>query len=296
MKEENICCEMLRTFADGACEGNDTAAVAIPTADVLPSDKKAADVLPSIQKGVKEAGAVAVPLTGEQSKATAAALSSGECEAQAAAVQREQAFEALIRGEYKDLYDARVSETVRRRLGAAKESEAQLAALRPTAALLSDLLGTDPNDADAIGKRIRGLLENERAGAVQTEKDGKRCEERYNAWMREASELAARYRGFDVEAELASSAFRAMLEAGVSMKNAYFAVHADELLPAALTHAVKTVREQLTHAVQNGSVRVSEEGLCPGATAGAKNDVSRLSRAEREAIIRRVAKGEKISF
>ncbi len=295
MREENICCEMLRTFADGACEGSDTAVAinkegvkdmgvaAAPStektaADVLPTNKTAAEVLPTNKKGVKEKDSIIQTST------------------QAAAAKREKAFEALIRGEYKDLYDARVSETVRRRLGAARESEAKLAALAPTAALLSDLLGTDPNDADAIGNRIKGLLDGEREAAQKKEWDEKQSEERYQTWEREARELATRYEGFDIERELGNGQFRAMLQAGVGMQNAFFAVHAEELLPATLTHAVRAVREQVTRAVQNGSVRVSEEGLTPRASASAKSDVSRLSRAEREAIIRRVAKGERITF
>lgn len=277
MKNETIRCSLLCTFAEGACEGADTAAV-------------------NSNAGVKEAKAAAVPLTGDTNQAAAAALPTGDMDRQAAAAERERSFEALIRGEYKDLYDARVSETVRRRLGAARESEAKLTALAPTAALLTELLGADPNDADAIGKRIKGLLALEREGSEKraaVEQDG---EARYALWQREARELAARYRGFDVERELSNGTFRAMLEAGVAMRHAYFAVHADELLPATLAHAVKTAREQITASVRNGSVRVSEEGLSPGAGFCAKNDVSRLSRAEREAIIRRVAKGEKISF
>ncbi len=285
MKEESICRLLLCTFAEGACEGSDTAAV---------TGVKEGATDAALPSGVKEGATDAALPTGVKERVSHTVV--GETGAQDAAVQREKAFEALIRGEYKDLYDARVNETVRRRLGAARESEAKLAALAPTMAVLSDLLQTDPNDADAIGKRIKGLVEGERMATQKNEMDAKRCEERYKSWEREAAELAARYEGFDVERELTSAAFRAMLEAGVSMRNAYFAVHADELLPATLTHAARAVREQLTQAVQNGSVRVSEEGLSPRATVSAKSDVSRLSRAEREAIIRRVAKGEKISF
>lgn len=260
MKQENICRALLATFSDGTVGGADTAAV-----------------------------------SGVNDLATDAALPTGE-NAQDAAAQRAKAFEDLIKGEYKDLYDARVQDTVRRRLGAAKESEARYAAVAPTLALIEELLGTSPSDADAIGKRITGLLDGERASAQKAELDEERCEKRYRAWESEARELATRYEGFDVERELARAPFRAMLESGVPMRAAYFAMHADEIMPATLTHAVKTVREQVTRAVANGSLRPTETGLSSGATAPTKADVSRLSRAERAAIIRRVERGEKITL
>ena len=260
MKQENICRALLVTFSDGTAGGADTAAV-----------------------------------SGVNDLATDAALPTGE-NAQDAAAQRARAFEDLIKGEYKDLYDARVQETVRRRLGAAKESEARYAAVAPTLALIEELLETSPSDADAIGKRIKGLLEGESASAQKAELDEERCEKRYRAWESEARELAAHYEGFDVERELAQPPFRAMLESGVPMRTAYFAMHADEIMPATLTHAVKTVREQVTRAVANGSLRPTETGLSPSATAPTKPDVSHLSRAQRAAIIRRVERGEKITL
>ncbi len=260
MKKESICRALLQTFADGASGGADTAAVS----------------------GVNEG-------------ATDAALPTGD-NGQDAAAKRAKAFEDLIKGEYKDLYDARVQQTLRRRLGAAKESEARYAAVAPTLALIEELLGISPSDADAIGEKVKGLLDGEHASAQNAKLDEERCEKRYRAWESEARELAARYEGFDVERELADEHFRAMLESGVPMRAAYFAMHADEIMPATLTHAVRTVREQVTRAVANGSLRPEETGLSPNATAPTKGDVSRLSRAEREAIIRRVERGEKITL
>ena len=260
MDKKTICRALLQTFAEGASCGADTAAV-----------------------------------SGVNDLATDAALPTGE-DAQDAAAKRAKAFEDLIKGEYKDLYDARVQQTLRRRLGAAKESEARYTAVAPTLALIEELLGESPSDTDAIGQRLKGLLKGESELAQKAELDEERCEKRYLAWESEARELAARYEGFDVEKELVNAHFRAMLESGIPMRAAYFAIHADEIMPATLTHAVRTVREQVTRAVANGSLRPEETGLSPNAAAPLKGDVSRLSRAEREAIIRRVERGEKITL
>ena len=228
-----------------------------------------------------------------ESSATAAALPSGE-KGQAAAADRAKAFEQLIKGEYKDLYDARVQDTLRRRLGAAKESEARYLAVEPTLSLLEDLLCTAPCDTDAIGERLRGLLAREEAQKQQKGMDAKECEERYRTWEREATSLRERFPHFDVERELGDARFRAMLESGVDMESAYLVLHRDRVIPAALAHTARTVRENVTRAVRDGALRPAEAGLFSLATATVGSDVSKLSRAEREAIIRRVREGEKI--
>ena len=67
---------------------------------------------------------------------------------------RNAEFEKLIKGEYKDLYDARVQDTIQKRLKGSKENEAKLNALSPTIELLAKKYGVDANDVEALNKAI----------------------------------------------------------------------------------------------------------------------------------------------
>ena len=231
--------------------------------------------------------------------ATDAASPSGVTARDAAVQDRAAAFEALIKGEYKDLYDARVQDTVRRRLGAAKEEGARYRAVEPTLALIGELLGEEPSEAEAIGKKLRALLKEDakkrEASARDTQKDRERCENRYRQWAGEARALTGRYPHFDVGRELRDPRFRAKLQGGVDMRTAFESVHRDEILHAAMSHTARAVREQLSRTVGLSALRPAENGITPRATAGHTSDVSQLSRAERDAIIRRVREGEKIT-
>lgn len=230
--------------------------------------------------------------------ATDAASPSGEKPRDAAVENssREQAFLSLIKGEYRDLYDARVSETVRGRLKRSEKALERARAAEPTLSLLSDLLGEDPCDADAIGKRLRGLLDGEKKGEAKEAHTRARVREQYDAWAREARTLAERYRGFDVESELQSPQFRALLCSGLDMQTALECVHRREILASALSHATEQLQHALTLSLAASAARPTENGIIPHASVSATRDVSRMSRAERAEIARRVSEGERITF
>ena len=59
---------------------------------------------------------------------------------------RNAEFEALIKGEYKDLYDARVQNTIQQRLKGQKETVDKYNALAPTLEMLAKKYGVDIGD------------------------------------------------------------------------------------------------------------------------------------------------------
>lgn len=63
-------------------------------------------------------------------------------------------FEELIKGEYKDLYDARMSDTIQKRLKSSKETVDKYNALAPTLDLLGRKYGVDASDINALNKAI----------------------------------------------------------------------------------------------------------------------------------------------
>ena len=71
-----------------------------------------------------------------------------------AQVDRNAEFERLIKGEYKAEYDARVQDTIQRRLKSSKETVDKFNALSPTLELLAKKYGVDAGDIEGLNKAI----------------------------------------------------------------------------------------------------------------------------------------------
>ena len=70
----------------------------------------------------------------------------------------------------------------------------------------------------------------------------------------------------------------------------------NEIIPAAMQFSAKTVESNLVKKIASGASRPAENGMNSGSAAVVKSDVSQLTKADRQEIIRRVARGEKIRF
>ena len=65
-------------------------------------------------------------------------------------------FESLIKGKYKEQYDTRVQDTVRKRLRSSHETVEKYKALSPALSLLAEHYGIDPADTRAIARAVEG--------------------------------------------------------------------------------------------------------------------------------------------
>ena len=90
--------------------------------------------------------------------------------------------------------------------------------------------------------------------------------------------------------------FVKLLRSNVDVRTAYEVLHKDEIIPAAMQFTAKTVESKLAKKIAAGGQRPSENGTGSGSPAMVKSDVSQLSKADRQEIIRRVQRGEKIRF
>ena len=117
----------------------------------------------------------------------------------------------------------------------------------------------------------------------------------YQSWVDQADKVRQIYPTFDVQAEMANPKFVELLRSNVDMRTAFEVLHKDEIFPAAMQYAAKTVEEKLARSMASGG-RPTENGAKPGSAAVVKSDVSKLTKADRKEIARRVAGGEKISF
>ena len=111
-------------------------------------------------------------------------------------------------------------------------------------------------------------------------------------WAAEACEVAGIYPDFDLRTEIGNPRFRSLLRGGVGVRDAYEVVHRDELLPAAMRSAALSAVNQLTDSIAGGAVRPAENGV--SATLPYACAVGSMTRAERDDLARRVARGERI--
>ena len=235
---------------------------------------------------------------------------------------RNAEFEKLIKGEYKDLYDARVQDTVQKRLKGTKETVDKYNALTPTLELLANKYGVDAADIEALTKAIsdddayyeqeameKGMsvkqlkevkkMERENAELraqmqeAQKQENGKKL---YAAWMQQAEDAKKVYPSFDLRAEMNNQKFVDLLRSNIDVRTAYEVLHKDEIIPAAMQFTAKTVESKLAKSIASNGARPSENGMSSQSAAVVKSDVSQLSKEDRAEIIRRVQRGEKIRF
>ena len=231
-------------------------------------------------------------------------------------------FEELIRGEYKDLYDARIQDTIQKRLKGNEGIVQRYNALLPSLDLLAEKYGVDVNDAAALARAIEGdtsMYEEEALekgltveSLMQTKRmerenkilkqmlDDKKNEEKaraqYAALMQQSEQVKAIYPGFDIQTEMQNEEFRNLLNSGVPLRTAFEVIHKDEIIPAAMHYTAKQVTEKVANSVRAGQKRPAEGAMRSQSATTFKSDVSQLTRADRDEIDRRVARGEKIRF
>ena len=235
---------------------------------------------------------------------------------------RNAKFEALIKGEYKDLYDARVQNTIQQRLKGQKETVDKYNALAPTLEILAKKYGVDATDVKALNKAIeeddsyfeeealeKGIsveqlkeikkIERENATLRQQMEEQNRRDNAnrfYAQMMEQAESVKAVYPSFDLRAEMQNPRFVDLLRNNVDVRTAYEVLHKDDIIPAAMQFAAKTAEQKLTNNIIANGARPTENGNASQGATVVKSDVSQLSKADRQEIIRRVQQGEKIRF
>lgn len=235
---------------------------------------------------------------------------------------RAKAFNDMIKGEYKDLYDSKVSEIVQKRLKGSKETVDKYNALSPTLEILARKYGVDASDVEALNKAIeeddsyfedeameKGITVKQLKEIRKMERENadlrRQMEERANQeqaerdvalWMEQAKEARKTYPSLDLGEELKNDQFVRLLQNGIDVGTAYFAIHNRELVPQAMQYTAKAVEEKLTNKIIASGARPQENGMNSSASAIVKSDVSQLTKADRDEIARRVAMGERIAF
>lgn len=303
----------LQLFADAAGDTGVAGATGETAAAAVPQNTQAETPLSEVKYGI-------------QTEETQAPTESA-AQPQETPPDRNAAFEKLIKGEYKDLYDAKVQDTLKRRLKGTQETAERYRQLAPTLEMLGKKYGIRPDqngayDIAALNKAIedddsyyekeameQGLsveqfkqmrkMERENAELrrrMQEQQTRENASRLYAQWMEQAGQVKTVYPSFQLEAELKNPRFVDLLKAGIDVRSAYEVLHKDEIIPAAMQFTAKTVEQKLANKIAAAGQRPVENGNSGQSAAIVKSDVSQLTKADRREIIRRVQRGETIRF
>ena len=237
-------------------------------------------------------------------------------------LDRKSAFEALIKGEYKDLYDERVQDTVQKRLRGSKETVERYDALKPTLDMLARKYGVKADDVEALNKAIadddafyeqeameKGVSVEQLKAFRKTERENSElkrqlsernaregAEKQYAEWMRQGEETKKIYPSFDLREELKNQRFVDLLRANIDTRTAFEVIHRDEIIPAAMQYAAKEAEKQVARSVAANNARPIENGAGSRSSVVVKSDVSKLTDADIDEVIRIVKGGGRVGF
>ncbi len=233
-------------------------------------------------------------------------------------------FDKLIKGQYKQQYDTKVQDTIRSRLKGKDTQIAELTqkqqALEPMLEVLYKKHGVEAGDIAGLVKAIeaddsyfeqealqKGMsvqqlkevrrMEQENADLrrqMEEQKSKQNADQLYARWMNQAEEAKKVYPTFDLRSEMNDPEFVKLLRSNVDVRTAYEVLHKDEIIPAAMQFTAKTVESKLAKKIAAGGQRPSENGTGSGSPAMVKSDPSTWTREDRNEVIRRVQRGEKI--
>lgn len=232
-----------------------------------------------------------------------------------------QVFEEMIRGQFKDQFQNKVQGILDRRFKTMNDQKAQMDAYKSVIDPLMDVYGTQDiaeirkailkdngkveQLADEAGMSVEQYLayqdtmrQNAKYQAAEQERIAQEESDRiYEDWMQQAEELKADYPGFDLEAEVENPAFLDLIKnPNIDIRTAYEALHLQDILQGTASHVAEAVRNNTVNTIRSRGMRPAENGLAEQPGIVRKSDPSKLSRADRAEIARRVASGESITF
>jgi hypothetical protein len=233
----------------------------------------------------------------------------------------EPTFDELLKDErYRSEYDKRMQDAVKKRVGEAKTLQSKLDAAKPILDAIALKYGASADDLAALAKAVENddaiyteaayaagmgvpefkaikKVEADNArlnAALQAQYQEQQNRARLDAYFNEANEtMKPVYPDFDLEAEIRSptgETFARMLNSGVTMRNAYEALHIGDIITDVAQVASQRGADGAIANVQRRASRPAENGTGnKGGAAQVKTDYSKLTLEQREELMRRSA-------
>lgn len=244
-------------------------------------------------EGTGASGESAAPAAGEPTGEAAqnAAGSDTTSTPEITPEERAKAFNDLIRGEYKDLYNAEVQKIVKSRLKGTDEMKQQLTAQQDIIDRLAAKYGeTDlgkiadaidhdtalwEHEADEAGMTTEQYmqmqnLQRQNAQLIRAEQERfqqAQVQQQVQQWVKEAEELQQKYPGFDLDAELQNPQFLELMsfkDRNYSMEHVYKMCHVDDLISSAAQTSAAQTEKAVTDNIRARGSRPVENGAAQG--------------------------------
>lgn len=277
--------------------------------------------------GGESAAASQMQESGQPAQENPGAAPEGQPTQAAQNEDREAKFDEILK-EYKDLYDKRVGDTVKKRLKGASQVRQQYEALTSAVLPLYQMHGVEPGDIEGLTRAIqtddgyweRGAeeagmtveqykqmqmtaAENQRLNRMLQQQEAEQAANRQmQAWQQEAEGVKAVYSDFDLMTEVQNPLFAELISSKnpatrLSLKAAYEACHVEEIRQMAARNAYQTAENNVARTIQANGNRPRENAA--GAQAAAKPpviDIKSLTKAQRRELEARAERGERITF
>lgn len=236
---------------------------------------------------------------------------------------QQQEWDELKKGRFRDLYGADVQKAVQERFKNQQNLQQQLDDLQPMLQAAMKLRGV--NSVDELKESIlnddslyeqeaeeKGMtIENLKAfKQIEAENSRLREQERqsyeqiqlqrhFEGLIQQAQELKKEFPDFDLDRELQNPDFFRLTKPGVGVKvrDAYFAIHHNELAPQMMAYGMQRAQQQMSQTIQANARRPVEGATrSQGTAADMKIDPRRMTRAERDEIRKQIHAGKRVSF
>lgn len=225
-------------------------------------------------------------------------------------------------------YNKQMQAVVQSRLRTAKTAEDNLAKLTPAVELLARRYNLDPAnmDYDALTKAINDddsyyeekalemgvsvetakKIDRQERDSAREKAENERTlqEEKFRQHIikleQQGEAMKRVFPNFDLRKELQNPAFARMTSpnVGISVEDAYYAVHRNEIQTAAMQVTAQKTAQKISNAIQSGSRRPDELGTSSQAPSATTFDYRNAARDQREALKKRIrdaaARGEKL--
>ena len=255
--------------------------------------------------------------------------SKGEEEKKLSPEERRKAFGQLLSGEYR----AEAEEMMQQAVALAAKNLEASPEMRGLLEAIGEKYGTDATDIAALTEAVRNgqvkddayfeRLAMEKGISVKTAREMDKLETQnkrltaqqaaaqqmqreaeqrariaaiHEQWNREAAALKERYPDFDQAEVLANPEVEKMMRAGCSMEAAYRAAYFDRIMAQQTEATARQVENGVTERIRQRGARPGENGTRPGGAVQTHIDVNNMSRKDREALEKRVLRGEIITL
>ena len=234
-------------------------------------------------------------------------------------IPERKSFEELVKGDYKDEAKAYMDKAFSRRMGKMRETNdglsAENAKMRQILEMSNIRYGLDPASATFLddfaakvqddtklyedealeaGMKVEDYIKLKKAESIIEQNKRVEADREANEMIQnhiqkisdEAKQLVTEFPNFDLEAEFQNEKFRKLIDppelggSGISVRDAFFAVHHNEIMKSYAQAAASQATEQVANAIANNKTRPSENGLSKRAPATVKDDPSKFTKED----------------